>query len=207
MDNLLAYIFMAIIMSVLPGADTVLITKNTLSYGKRGGRATIAGMATGLTFWTIIAVLGLSVVIAQSFILFNVIKYLGAAYLVYLGVKVFLTKSTLTLDVIQVESCNKLAAHSYKECYLQGAISNILNPKTILVYITFMPQFIDVNSNANHQLIFLGLILTLIAVSWFMIFVYFIDHTKKWLNKPKYQLIFQKFIGVMLVGFGVKTAI
>ncbi|MGX2959810.1 LysE family translocator [Peribacillus sp. JNUCC 23] len=210
MDNLLAYILMALMMSMLPGTDTVLIMKNTLSHGSKAGRYTILGMATGLTFWTIIAVFGLSVVIAQSLFLFNAIKYMGAAYLLYLGIRAFFTKRTLSLEAVQVDSQHsddKSAHHHNKEPYLQGAISNILNPKTILVYITFMPQFIDLNGNTNQQLIVLSLILTIIAVGWFMILVYLIDHLKKWLNKPKFLTIYQKSTGVMLIGFGVKTAI
>ena len=210
MDNLLAYCLMALMMSMLPGADTVLIMKNTLSHGAKSGRSTILGMATGLTFWTMIAVFGLAVIIAQSLFLFNAIKYLGAAYLLYLGVRAFCTKSTLSVEAIQVESqcsIDKSARHTYKESYLQGAISNILNPKTVLVYITFMPQFIDLNGNIHQQLIGLGLILTFIAVGWFMVLVYLVDHMKRWLQKPMFQKIFQKSTGVMLIGFGVKTAI
>ncbi|MGM7635034.1 LysE family transporter [Bacillus sp. Hm123] len=210
MDNLLAYILMALMMSMLPGTDTVLIMKNTLNYGAKAGRYTILGMATGLTFWTVIAVLGLSVVITQSVFLFNAIKYLGAAYLFYLGVRVFFTKNTFSLEAVQAEcqhSMDKSLRHHYKESYLQGAISNILNPKTILVYITFMPQFIDLTGNTNQQLIGLGLILTIIAVGWFLILVYLLDHVKKWLKKPKFQKAFQTSTGVMLIGFGVKTVI
>ncbi|MGM0876544.1 MAG: homoserine/threonine efflux transporter [Bacillota bacterium] len=210
MDNLLAYILMALMMSMLPGTDTVLIMKNTLNHGAKAGRYTILGMATGLTFWTVIVVFGLSVVIAQSVFLFNAIKYLGAAYLFYLGVSVFFTKNTLSLEAVQAEHqrlIDKSSRHHYKESYLQGAISNILNPKTVLVYITFMPQFIDLNGNINQQLIGLGLILTIIAVGWFLILVYLLDHVKKWLKKPKFQKVFQKSTGVMLIGFGVKTVI
>lgn len=81
MDHLAAYMLMALVMSMIPGADTILIMKNTLHHGAKAGRFTILGMATGLTFWTLIAVLGLSVAIAQSVYLFNTIKYIGAAYL------------------------------------------------------------------------------------------------------------------------------
>ncbi|MFT8322581.1 MAG: LysE family transporter [Bacillus sp. (in: firmicutes)] len=210
MDNLIAFILMAVMMSMLPGTDTVLIMKNTLKHGAKAGRFTILGMATGLTFWTIIAVFGLALVIAQSVLLFNTIKYLGAAYLFYLGVRSFFTKSTLSLEDVQGDNqcaANKLAYQHCKEAYLQGVISNMLNPKTILVYITFMPQFIDLNENINQQLIGLGLILTLIAVTWFLIVVYLLNHVKKWLKKPGFQTKFQKSTGIMLIGFGVKTVI
>ena len=197
-------------MSMIPGADTLLIMKNTINYGAKAGRYTILGMATGLTFWTIIAVLGLSVVIAQSVFLFNTIKYVGAAYLFYLGVKAFVDKDIISLKSVEVES-DAQVHHSlrryYKESYLQGALSNILNPKTVLVYITFMPQFININENVNQQLIVLGLILTLIAVVWFLVVVYIIDHVKRWLEKPQVQKVFQKSTGLMLIGVGIKTII
>ncbi|MFE6167245.1 LysE family transporter [Viridibacillus arvi] len=210
MDNLFAYILMALMMSMLPGTDTVLIMKNTINYGATAGRYTILGMATGLTFWTVIAFLGLSVAISQSVLLFNTIKYLGAAYLFYLGVRVFLAESKLSLEAAQDGSqrlIDKSSQNHYKEFYLQGTISNILNPKTILVYITFMPQFINLNGNINQQLIGLGLILTLIAVGWFLILVYLLSHVKKLLKRPGFQKIFQKSTGLMLIGFGVKTVI
>ncbi|WP_341300581.1 LysE family transporter [Lysinibacillus sp. FSL H8-0500] len=200
MDNLVAYILMALVMTMLPGTDTILIIKNTLNHGARAGRYTILGMATGLLFWTIITVLGLSIIIAQSALLFNIIKYLGAAYLCYLGIRALFTQATLSLEEF------KTAQASDQNAYLQGAISNILNPKTILVYITFMPQFIDLNANIKQQLIVLGFILTLIAVSWFLLVVYFMDIAKKWMKKPLFQNIFQKFAGILLISLAVKTA-
>ena len=151
MDHLAAYMLMALVMSMIPGADTILIMKNTLHHGAKAGRFTILGMATGLTFWTLIAVLGLSVAIAQSVYLFNTIKYIGAAYLFYLGIRIFLTKNTLSLEAISEETKTVKSSSNrcYKESYMQGALSNFLNPKTVLVYITFMPQFI--NLDAAHK--------------------------------------------------------
>lgn len=82
-----------------------------------------------------------------------------------------------------------------------------MNPKTVVVYITFMPQFIDISGNVNQQLIFLGCILTLIASGWFFMLVYFLDTMKRWLKKPGFQKVFQKCAGLLLMGFGVKLVI
>ncbi|MGF6953633.1 RhtB (resistance to homoserine/threonine) family protein [Neobacillus sp. B4I6] len=209
MDSLLTYISIAAMMVVIPGADTMLLVKNTLSYGPKAGRYTVLGMATGLSFWTLIAILGLSVVIAKSVILFSTIKYLGAAYLIYLGIKSFFAKSLFSLEEIQAQAngpTNSSSRHN-KESFMQALLSNVLNPKTVLVYITIMPQFIDLNGNVNQQLIVLASILTLLAVLWFLTLVYVIDYAKKWLNNSKFQKVFQKSTGLMLVGFGVKTGI
>ncbi|GAA0315490.1 LysE family transporter [Oceanobacillus oncorhynchi subsp. oncorhynchi] len=208
MDNLMAYILMALMMSLLPGTDTVLVMKNTFRYGAKAGCATILGIAAGLTFWTMIAVFGLSVVIAQSVFLFNIIKYLGAAYLIYLGIRAFISRDTFSMDAVSEKNDNRKTAKSYsKDSFFQGAVSNILNPKTVLVYITFMPQFIDISGNVNQQLIFLGCILTLIASGWFFMLVYFLDTMKRWLKKPGFQKVFQKCAGMLLMGFGIKLVI
>ncbi|MFB5285199.1 homoserine/threonine efflux transporter [Peribacillus sp. Hz7] len=209
MDSLLTYISIAAMMVVIPGVDTMLLVKNTLSYGPKAGRYTVLGMATGLSFWTLIAILGLSVVIAKSVILFSTIKYLGAAYLIYLGIKSFFAKSAFSLEEIQAQAnvpTNSSSRHN-KECFMQALLSNVLNPKTVLVYITVMPQFIDLNENVNQQLIVLASILTLLAVLWFLTLVYVIDYAKKWLNNSKFQKVFQKSTGLILVGFGIKTGI
>lgn len=209
MHSLLAYIPIAAMMVIIPGADTMLVMKNTLRYGPKAGRYNILGLATGLSFWTVIAILGLSVVIAKSVILFTTIKYLGAAYLIYLGVKSFFAKSMFSLDDMQTQAKNMASSPKryYKTSFMQGSLSNILNPKTVLVYVTIMPQFINLNGNINQQLIILASILTLLAVLWFLFLVYIIDYAKKWMKNSKFQKVFQKITGIILVGFGIKTGL
>lgn len=209
MDSLLTFMSIAAMMVIIPGADTMLLVRNTLSYGQKAGRYTILGMAAGLSFWTLIAILGLSVVIAKSVILFSTIKYLGAAYLIYLGIRSFFAKSAFSLKEIQAQAdvpANSSSRHN-KESFMQALLSNVFNSKTVLVYITVMPQFIDLNGNVNQQLIVLASILSLLAVSWFLILVYVIDYAKKWMNNSKFQKVFQKSTGLILVSFGVKTGI
>ncbi|KAA6447616.1 homoserine/threonine efflux transporter [Bacillus swezeyi] len=209
MDSLLSYISIAAMMVVIPGADTMLVLKNTLRYGPNAGRCNVLGLATGLSFWTLIAILGLAVVIAKSVILFNTIKYLGAAYLIYLGIKSFFTKRMFSFEDMQAEKskAEDSSSRHYKSSFMQGLFSNVLNPKTVLVYITIMPQFINLKESVNQQLIILALILTCIAVFWFLILVYLIDYAKKWLRSVKFQKVFQKAAGLVLVGFGIKTGL
>ncbi|MEW4219926.1 homoserine/threonine efflux transporter [Rossellomorea marisflavi] len=207
MDNLLAYIPVATLMVVIPGADTMLLMKNTLSYGPKAGRFTVLGMLSGLSFWTGIAVLGLSVVIAKSVVLFTTIKYLGAAYLIYLGIKSLITKQTLAVDQMERSADVPIDRRYHKKSFMQAMLSNVLNPKTVIVYITIMPQFINLNGHVNQQLIILASILTGLAAAWFLILVYVVDYAKKWLNDKKHQQMFQKVAGLLLVGFGIKTGI
>ncbi|TYS11106.1 hypothetical protein FZC70_05130 [Bacillus subtilis] len=206
MHSILTYIPIAAMMVIIPGADTMLVMKNTLRYGAKAGRYNILGLATGLSFWTVIAILGLSVVIAKSVFLFTTIKYLGAAYLIYLGIKSFFAKSMFSFDETQSQASKENSPKRYyKTSFMQGSLSNILNPKTVLVYVTIMPQFINLKGNVNQQLIILASILTLLAVLWFLFLVYMIDFAKKWMKNSKFQKAFQKVTGIILVGFGIKT--
>jgi RhtB (resistance to homoserine/threonine) family protein len=207
MDNLLAYIPVATLMVVIPGADTMLLMKNTLSYGPKAGRFTVLGMLSGLSFWTGIAILGLSVVIAKSVVLFTTIKYLGAAYLIYLGIKSLISKQTLAVDQMERSADVPMDRRYHKKSFMQAMLSNVLNPKTVIVYITIMPQFINLNGHVNQQLIILASILTGLAAAWFLILVYVVDYAKKWLNDKKHQQMFQRVAGILLVGFGIKTGI
>ncbi|MFW0779019.1 homoserine/threonine efflux transporter [Rossellomorea marisflavi] len=207
MDNLLAYIPVATLMVVIPGADTMLLMKNTLSYGPKAGRFTVLGMLSGLSFWTGIAILGLSVVIAKSVVLFTTIKYLGAAYLIYLGIKSLISKQTLAVDQMEPSADVPVDRRYHKKSFMQAMLSNVLNPKTVIVYITIMPQFINLNGHVNQQLIILASILTGLAAAWFLILVYVVDYAKKWLNDKKHQQMFQRVAGLLLVGFGIKTGI
>lgn len=187
----------------------MLLMKNTLRYGTIAGRYTVLGMAAGLSFWTLIAVLGLAIVIAQSVVLFTTIKYAGAAYLVYLGIKSFFSKNGMSFEEVQEQTSKAVASSNRhnKESFKQALLSNVLNPKTVLVYITVMPQFIDLSGNVNQQLLVLAFILTSLAVIWFLFLVSLMELAKKWLHNQKFQKIFQKTAGALLVGLGIKTAI
>lgn len=205
MEHLLAYISLSALMVIMPGADTILLIKNTLSYGHKAGISTMIGMVAGLLFWALLSILGLALVISNSMILFSLIKYLGALYLIYLGIKIILAKEMITFatDISKKTASLK----HYRDSFMQAFLSNILNPKTILVYLTIMPQFISFNENVNVQLIKLVLIFIMIAMIWFIALVYLINYSKKWLTHSTPQKILQFSASITLIGFGIKTGL
>ncbi|MFY4777437.1 LysE family translocator [Metabacillus sp. RGM 3146] len=210
MENLFMYILITVMMVILPGVDTILVTKNTLSHGTRAGQFTTLGIAAGLSIWTIVAVLGLAAIVAKSIVLFTLIKYMGAAYLIFLGIKSFKAKSAFPIEMDNlndnVESM-KPTVGKYKKCFLQGFLSDALNPKTVVVYMTLMPQFINTHQNVLLQLVMLGIILILEAIVWFLIVVHILKYIRIWFNKTKVQNVFNKATGSMLVLLAVKLAL
>lgn len=210
MENLFMYILITAMMVMLPGVDFILVTKNTVSLGTKAGQFTTLGIAAGLSIWTIVAVLGLAAIVAQSIVLFNLIKYLGVAYLIFLGIKSFKAKSTFSIEMNDSENNvepKKLSIGHYKTCFLQGFLSDVLNPKTVVVYMTLMPQFINTHQNVLLQLVILGGILILEAILWFLIVVHILKYIRIWFKKPKVQNIYNKATGTMLVSLAVKLAL
>lgn len=210
MENLFMYILISLMMVIVPGVDFILVTKNTVSRGTRAGQFTTLGIALALSIWTIVAVLGLSAIVAQSIVLFNIIKYLGVAYLVFLGIKSIRNKSTFSVEIDDSENnkeWSKLSINKYKAYFFQGFLSDFLNPKTVIVYMTLMPQFINTDKNVYLQLIILGGILIVEAILWFLILVYILKYIRSWFKEGKVQNIFNKVAGAMLVSLAIKLAL
>ncbi|MEK4230270.1 LysE family translocator [Solibacillus sp. FSL H8-0538] len=206
-DNLLIFIMIATMLVIIPGVDFLLVTKNTLNYGKHAGHFTTLGILLGLTVWTILAVLGLATIVANSIILFTIIKYLGAIYLLWLGVQALLARKSTMADLLKPNQNSSVKKHTYRSCFAQGALNDLLNPKTLLVYMTLMPQFINTNNSITPQLITLAVILMVISVVWFIIIVFILDIIRGWFLRPSVQSIFNKATGVMLIFLGICVAL
>lgn len=152
-SNFAAFLMVAMVMMIIPGPDMAFIISRSVSGGRKQGIATAFGMQLGFIFHILIAVCGLSAILMTSTIAFQIVKYVGAVYLVYLGVKTIHEKQQITLDTQQ-----KIHSSVWKS-FTQGAITNILNPKNALFFLTFFPQFIKpAAGNTAFQFIFLGVV-------------------------------------------------
>ena len=132
------FLLSGILLNLTPGNDTIFILTKSIGQGKKAGIISALGIATGSVVHTTLAAFGLSLIIAKSLVLFSIIKYAGAAYLVYLGFKMLTDKYGLSdTDVLIHKSVN------YQKIYREAIFTNILNPKVALFFIAFLPQFID----------------------------------------------------------------
>ncbi|MEJ7677155.1 MAG: LysE family translocator [Segetibacter sp.] len=162
------------------------------------------GIGTGSIIHTILAVFGLSIIIAKSLFLFNIIKYLGAAYLLYIGLKLLTDKSQLNTDLT---TGNKLV--NYFKIYCDAIITNVLNPKVALFFIAFLPQFIDPSSK-NTVLPFLTLGITFITTGtiWCLILATFASAIfAKLRDNKKVSICINKICGIALIGLGIKVSL
>jgi len=148
---LLAFTASALVLAVTPGPDMALFMGKTLTQGRRAGIAAIVGTTSGLIVHTILAAIGVSALLAASELAFTVLKIAGAAYLIWLAYHALRNGSSLALEAVRAP---KQPLH---RIWLQGLGVNILNPKVVLFFVTFQPQFVSVNDqNATGKLLFLG---------------------------------------------------
>jgi RhtB (resistance to homoserine/threonine) family protein len=205
MENFYLFVLMCIFLIILPGPDTAIATKNTLTVGRSGGLKTALGTCCALLIHTSAAVLGLSAIIVKSALLFSVFKYVGAVYLIYLGVKTLWSLKKRE-EAASVEM-NTDKQFENTSCFKQGFLTNILNPKVAVFFLTFLPQFVDPGSNTFIPFLIMGITYTVLTSVWFLLYVYLINQISAFMKRPKAQNMIEGITGTILIGFGIKLAL
>jgi RhtB (resistance to homoserine/threonine) family protein len=207
MVNTSVFLVMCILLIILPGPDTAIATKNTLTVSRKGGLQTILGSCCGLLIHTCAAVIGLSAIIVKSAYIFAVLKYVGAVYLCYLGIKTLWTLRTIRTQspVVQDEASIE-HKYSQQSCFKQGFLTNVTNPKVAVFFLTFLPQFVDGNSGTFFPFLIMGLIYTALTMLWFIFYVYLLDRISAFMKKPSTKAVIEGLTGAILIAFGIKLA-
>ncbi|HUS00178.1 MAG TPA: LysE family translocator [Chitinophagaceae bacterium] len=196
------FLIAGILLNLTPGNDTIYILSRTVAQGRKAGIMSVLGIATGSLVHTFFAAVGLSLIIAKSPVLFNIIKYAGAAYLFYIGIRMIFSRSSIL-------SLRDPGNEKYHKIYWQAVITNVLNPKVALFFISFLPQFID-PTYPNHYLSFivLGLSFTATGTLWCLILALFASFISASLIKnSRTGNYITKACGFVLVGLGIKVAL
>jgi len=203
MEHFFLFMLMSFLLILLPGPDTGLATQNTILYGRKGGLQTVLGSAGGTLVHTVAAVLGLSALIVKSALLFSIFKYAGALYLIYLGVMSLLALRKAK-QTPQTAGHNR---HQGRSPLLQGMLTNVLNPKVAVFFLTFLPQFLVAGAKPLLPFLLMGLTYTIMTVLWMVFYVCLLDRIGAWLKRPTVQNVMQGITGFVLLGFGVKLAL
>jgi len=205
--DLLIFILAGWLLNVTPGPDTALIVARSTQLGLRGGVAAVAGVGCGIMVHVTAAALGISALIAASATAFDVVKFCGAAYLVYIGARMMLTRRAK--GNLEAAAAGIAPAMSFATVLRQGFVTNALNPKVALFFLAFLPQFVDQTAPSKAlALFFLGVIFNANGTLWNLIVaVVTVRATRMVRGARSYQRFIDGTIGAIFIAFGIKLAL
>ncbi len=195
----LAFVAASALLAFIPGPIVTLVIANSLSQGTRAGAINVLGTVSGTTLLFAIGGLGVAWIMTALSHWLDIVRWAGAMYLIYLGLKQWFAKPE-TLE-------NQKATASGRSLYWQGLMVAVTNPKTILFYIAFFPQFMDPGLSTSGQLLVLSGTFLVVASSIDLIYVLLAGRLRRWLTGERRGRIRNKLTGALLVGTGVALAL
>jgi threonine/homoserine/homoserine lactone efflux protein len=209
-ELLLPYLGMIAVLTITPGPDMLLVLRNGLRCGTRTAWFTGVGCCVGISCHATAAVLGLSAVLAASASAYMAVKAVGAAYLVYLGVRMLMAARHPSEEAADVPDALTVTpdvdALTPMQAFRQGLFTNLLNPKIALLFLTLLPQFVGSDEPRLRTTMVLAAIFLVDAVIWWRVFTLFLGPVSRVLRGARARRILDVVAGTMLVGIGVKVA-
>ncbi|MFM0048677.1 LysE family translocator [Caballeronia grimmiae] len=196
------------LLNVTPGPDTAYIVGRSVAQGRGAGIVSALGISAGCIVHTLACAFGLTAILAASATAFTVVKIAGAIYLIYLGVRLLFAKHEDTSDASNAQASAKSAPKSLRQLFTQGFVTNVLNPKVVLFFVSFFPQFVAADSQ-HKTLAFLTLGLVFIAMStvWNSFVAWIAGSvTERFSGKPGVKRWLDRGVGGAFVGLGIKLA-
>lgn len=204
--NLALFVAASLAVIVAPGPDNIYVLTRGIAQGRKVALASAWGMCSGLLFHTTLAAVGLSAILARSAGALSLVKYIGAAYLVYLGIRALLSREEFSPSV------EKVFTVKLRNFFLQGLTMNLLNPKVAVFFMAFLPQFVSPSvgtaGSAALRLVALGLVFALLSVVIFSAIALFSGVVGDRLSRnPRFTTALQWSTAFVLVGLGVRLAL
>jgi homoserine/homoserine lactone efflux protein len=186
-----AFVFAAMALALVPGPTVTVIIANSLKHGTKAGLANVLGNQAGVVIWLAIAALGLGAAIQVMGVWFAVLRYVGAAYLVWLGVKLFMSKGDLAVATDRARPSGSF--------FLQGFVVNMSNPKMLVLFGALIPPFIPQGADVSKYTLLLGLIFAAIAMTGDTAYALLAGRAGSWLSRSRIRAI-EVISGCCLVG-------
>ena len=202
-NELWIFLGAAVLLNVSPGPDVIYVVSRTVAQGRRAGFLSSIGVCSGALVHVAAAAFGLSVVLATSALAFMIVKYLGAAYLVYLGLRALMSRSGIDLDT---QGVNRRA--SGWRIFRDGVIIDVLNPKAAIFFMAFLPQFVKPESGyVTLQFFALGLIVIAVALIWEGLLVLLANRlTRRLRASQTFTRWLNRTLGAVLTALGLRLA-
>jgi threonine/homoserine/homoserine lactone efflux protein len=201
---LLGFAAASTLLILAPGPDSMLVMRNTMRGGRRAGWTTACGTMSGLAIWALAAALGLSALLRVSQVGYDVLRFAGAGYLVWLGV------TSLGLRRSTAEPAAPAAGRGRSgtggRAYVNGLLSNLFNPKISVFFMAFLPAFIPAGVSAARFSLVLGLWFIAETGLWLAALAWLASRGAQWLQRPAAQRWLGRITGIVLIGFGLRLA-
>jgi threonine/homoserine/homoserine lactone efflux protein len=200
--NLWLFVSAALVLLLIPGPAVLYIVARSVAQGRMAGFVSILGIHTATLVHVAAAALGLSAILASSALAFDIVKYAGAAYLIWLGLKKIFGRVELPEDGAPAKGPRPM------RLFRDGFIVNLLNPKTALFFLAFLPQFVEVSlGHIAMQIAFLGLVFTLLGLVTDGCYALAAGTAGQWLKRSRGYFKAEKYVsGLVFIGLGLTTA-
>lgn len=203
-SEILTFIFVASLLVMSPGPNGVLIARTVPTSGRSAGFANIAGFVTAFYVHGALSILGISILLVQSAVAFAIVKYLGAAYLFWIGVRALIAAVRGSANAVRVNPANR--KRTLARAYVEGFLTNALNPKVSMFYLAAFPQFITVGENSAAAAFLLVFLHSVINAVWFIAMVLLFARLTAIAGNGRFQRWLNGVTGAVFIGFGVKLA-
>jgi threonine/homoserine/homoserine lactone efflux protein len=200
-SSLVLFVSAALLLLVIPGPAVFYVLGRSIGQGRGAGLVSALGISVGSLVHTAAASVGLSALLMSSAVAFGVVKYLGAAYLIFLGIQKLRHEETIELS-------GGAPRVKLSRVFAQGIVVNVLNPKAALFFLAFLPQFVEPSrGHVGEQILFLGVLFAFLGVTSDSLWALFAGTVAHWLRGNARWLRAQRFVsGGMLISLGVATA-
>ena len=206
--QVLAFAGIAAVLTITPGADTMLIMRNVFTRGQKAGLLTMFGICSGLFFHATLSALGLSLILVRSAAAFETVKILGACYLIFLGSQ-SLWAAMQRREGDPSGTSDNTAVNPGKKgrrAFIEGMLTNLLNPKVAIFYLAFLPQFIDPRDWVFGKSLLLATIHFTQGIIWYSILIFSLGRMRALLARPRVKQGLEAAAGAVLIGFGIRLA-
>ena len=199
----LSFAVVATVLTLTPGLDTALVLRAALAQGRREAAATAGGIVAGLLVWGAAAAVGVSALLTASTVAFDVLRYAGAAYLVWFGARLLLRAARpRPQDALPGTAPARTAWRAARV----GLLTNLLNPKVGVFYVALLPQFLPTGSDPLAVGLLLAGVHGAISLLWFALLILLAGVLGRWLRRPRTTRAIDGVTGATLIGFGVRLA-
>ena len=211
LEQLLPFLLGSILVTIVPGADMALVMRQVFIGGTGLAQRTIFGNLSGLVVHAVALAAGLSALLAASAEAYTVVKLAGAGYLVFLGAQTLLAARRREAEAAALvdtgAQVRRRGIPSPRTAYLQGLVSTVLNPKPALLFLTYLPQFIDESRPVLPQIAFLAGVHILVGLIWMTLYAHLVGRAHRTLTRTDVRRWLERVTGVVLIALGLRVAV